>query len=45
MSRLKRCLSDYPLILGIRESKGLEFKDVVLVDFFKGLVDEHEKPC
>jgi superfamily I DNA/RNA helicase len=44
MSRLKRCLGDYPLILGIRDSKGLEFKDVVLVDFFKGLAEEHQRP-
>jgi hypothetical protein len=44
VSRLKRCLGDYLLILGIRESKGLEFKHVVLVDFFKGLAEEHQKP-
>jgi superfamily I DNA/RNA helicase len=36
VSRVKYCLGNYELILGIRDSKGLEFKDVVLVDFSKG---------
>jgi hypothetical protein len=44
LSRHRQCLDDYKLILGIRESKVLEFKDVVLLDFFIGLSDEHQKP-
>lgn len=32
------------VVLSIRDSKGLEFRDVVLVDFFAGLPEEHQKP-
>jgi hypothetical protein len=34
--RWKRSL-DYPLVYGIREAKGLEFQEVILVDFFGGV--------
>ena len=38
VSRWKRSL-DYPLVYGIREAKGLEFQEVILVDFFGGVPD------
>jgi len=36
-SKWKRSLGDYPLVYGIREAKGLEFQEVILVDFFVGI--------
>lgn len=42
-SRWKRAL-DYPLVYGIRESKGLEFKGVIILDFFCELPSELQKP-
>jgi hypothetical protein len=32
------------LVFGIRDSKGLEFPHVILVDFFSKLAEEHQKP-
>jgi superfamily I DNA/RNA helicase len=32
------------VVLSIRDSKGLEFADVIIVDFFKDLAPEHQKP-
>jgi hypothetical protein len=43
VSRWKRSL-DYPLVYGIREAKGLEFQEVILVDFFGGVPDWLQKP-
>ncbi len=34
VARLRQSLHDYPLVYGIREAKGLEFREVILVDFF-----------
>lgn len=31
-------------LIGIRASKGLEFRDIVIVDFFSDLEQEHQKP-
>ena len=42
-SRWKQSL-DYPLVYGIREAKGLEFQEVILVDFFVGVPDSLQKP-
>ena len=42
-SRWKRML-DYPLVYGIRESKGLEFKSVIILDFFSELPSVLQKP-
>jgi superfamily I DNA/RNA helicase len=44
VKKLQKGLAKAPLILGIRESKGLEFSDVIIVDFFRGLAPEHQKP-
>ena len=40
--RWKRTL-DYPLVYGIREAKGLEFQEVILVDFFCGVPESLQK--
>jgi hypothetical protein len=40
--RWKRSLN-YPLVYGIREAKGLEFQEVILVDFFAGVPDSLQK--
>ena len=40
--RWKRTL-DYPLVYGIREAKGLEFQEVILVDFFRGVSESLQK--
>lgn len=32
------------VVISIRESKGLEFSDVMIVDFFRTLPPEHQKP-
>jgi hypothetical protein len=42
-ARWKRAL-DYTLVYGIRESKGLEFKSVIILDFFCELPSELQKP-
>jgi hypothetical protein len=42
-ARWKRVL-DYPLVYGIREAKGLEFKSVVVLDFFCELPSTLQKP-
>jgi hypothetical protein len=31
-------------VLGIRDAKGLEFSDIIIVNFFAGLAPEHQKP-
>ncbi|KAL7550282.1 hypothetical protein ACHAWF_013521 [Thalassiosira exigua] len=41
--RWKRIL-DYPLVYGIREAKGLEFKSVILLDFFVELPSSLQRP-
>lgn len=40
--RWKRTL-DYPLVYGIREAKGLEFQEVILVDFFRDVPESLQK--
>ena len=40
----KKQLNDYPLVYGIRAAKGLEFKRVILLDFFAEIPREHQKP-
>lgn len=42
-ARWKRTL-DYPLVYGIREAKGLEFKSVMILDFFCELPSSLQKP-
>ena len=44
VARLQELLGSKQFVLSIRDSKGLEFSDVILVDFFKGLDDKHQKP-
>jgi hypothetical protein len=43
-SRWKRALGGYPFVYGIREAKGLEFQSMILVDFFKELRSDLQKP-
>jgi hypothetical protein len=43
VSQWKRALRGYPLVYGIREAKGLEFKEVIIVDFFIGLPEYIQK--
>ena len=40
----RRALGDYKLVYGIRESKGLEFKSVMLLNFFHELPSSLQKP-
>jgi len=40
----KRVLGGYPLVYGIRGAKGLEFKRMILLGFFKGLPNSVQKP-
>ena len=40
----QRVLGDYKLVYGIRESKGLEFKSVIILDFFRELPPSVQKP-
>ena len=40
---LRRALEQYPLVLGIREVKGLEFQSVVIVDYFGELSKKYQK--
>jgi len=44
VERLQELLGNQVFVLSIRDSKGLEFTDVILVDFFKGLHPDHQKP-
>jgi hypothetical protein len=37
-------LGGYELVYGIRKAKGLEFKNVIIVDFFSSLPNESQKP-
>jgi hypothetical protein len=37
-------LGGYELVYGIRRAKGLEFKNVIIVDFFSSLPNESQKP-
>ncbi|EMD41355.1 hypothetical protein CERSUDRAFT_120481 [Gelatoporia subvermispora B] len=39
--RLRSCLGDLPLIFTVMESKGLEFNDVLLYNFFSGSTVDH----
>jgi hypothetical protein len=39
-----RALGDYPFVYGIREAKALEFQSMILVDFFKELRSDLQKP-
>jgi hypothetical protein len=41
----KKKLGDYELVYGIRAAKGLEFKRVIVLDFFSSLPTELQKPC
>ena len=43
-SRCRRLLNDYPLVYGIRAAKGLEFKRVIILDFFGDLKSDLQKP-
>jgi hypothetical protein len=43
VSKWKRVLKDYPLVYGIREAKGLEFQEVILVDFFADIPTSLQK--
>lgn len=40
----KRDLCGYKQLYGIREAKGLEFKSVIVFDFFSGIPQELQKP-
>lgn len=40
----RRALGDYKLVYGIREAKGLEFKSVILLNFFQELPSSLQKP-
>jgi hypothetical protein len=40
----RRLLNDYKLVYGIREAKGLEFKTVILLDFFREIPSSLQKP-
>jgi hypothetical protein len=44
VERLREIVGPKPIILSIRDSKGMEFTDVIIVDFFKSLANEHQKP-
>lgn len=44
VERLKEIVGDKVVVLSIRDSKGMEFPDVIIVDFFKSLQKEHQKP-
>jgi hypothetical protein len=41
---LREIVGSKPIVLSIRDSKGMEFPDVIIVDFFKSLANEHQKP-
>jgi hypothetical protein len=40
----RQALGDYKLVYGIRKAKGLEFKSVMLLDFFKEFPSYLQKP-
>ena len=42
--RLQKLVGEKMFVLSISDSKGLEFSNVILVDFFKGLEDNMQKP-
>lgn len=44
VSRVQELCGDHSVVLGIREAKGMEFKDVAIVDFFSALDSEHQRP-
>ena len=44
VARLQELVGDKQFVLSIRDSKGLEFSDVILVDFFQGLESNMQKP-
>jgi len=44
VSYIRRALGNYPLVYGIREAKGLEFQRVIVLDFFRCLPKELQKP-
>lgn len=44
VSRIRRMLTGYPLVYGIRAAKGLEFKSIIILDFFRDLPDNVQKP-
>lgn len=44
VGRLQELVGDRQFVLSIKDSKGLEFTDVILVDFFKGLESNLQKP-
>jgi hypothetical protein len=44
VTELLKVVPNGVVVLSIRDSKGLEFPAVILVDFFKGLPKEHQKP-
>lgn len=44
MKRMKEIKEHGTVVLSIRDAKGLEFPDVILVDFFKRLPPEQQKP-
>jgi len=41
---VKNALGNYQLVYGIRAAKGLEFKSVIILDFFSELPQEFQKP-
>jgi hypothetical protein len=44
VERLEKLFPKGVVVLTIRDSKGLEFSDVIICDFFRTLADEHQKP-
>jgi superfamily I DNA/RNA helicase len=44
VAELEKLVGSDIVVLSIRDSKGLEFSDVIIVDFFKDLAPEHQKP-
>lgn len=44
VKRLEELVGEEIVVLSIRDSKGLEFPDIVLVDFFNNLPEEYQKP-
>jgi hypothetical protein len=44
VSALQALVGNTTLVFGIRDSKGLEFPHVIIVDFFSKLAPEHQKP-
>jgi hypothetical protein len=44
VEKLKKIVGKKAIVLSICDSKGMEFSDVIIVDFFKSLSNEHQKP-